>query len=139
MAIWRKEERKREMGNSESSVDANPTDKTKISPNQVTQSPESKPVHTSKTQPQRAKRQKADKKKKKHANGGYDITDGPHIKRLSEQAIDSYNDSLENMRAESESIAEIPFRDYEFPFENMVFEGGGAKGQVYIGCLKVFN
>ena len=36
-------------------------------------------------------------------------------------------------------ISEIDYTEYEYPFENFVFEGGGAKGQVYIGCLKVHS
>ena len=35
------------------------------------------------------------------------------------------------------AILSIPYADYEYPFENLVFEGGGAKGAVYIGCLQV--
>ena len=26
---------------------------------------------------------------------------------------------------------------YEFPFENIVFEGGGAKGLAYVGAIQV--
>ena len=29
------------------------------------------------------------------------------------------------------------FKDVEFPFENLVFEGGGNKGMAYVGALKV--
>ena len=28
-------------------------------------------------------------------------------------------------------------KNYEYPFENIVFEGGGAKGLAYIGVLEV--
>ena len=34
-------------------------------------------------------------------------------------------------------IAKTRYQDYVYPFENLVFEGGGAKGQVYVGCLQV--
>lgn len=36
-----------------------------------------------------------------------------------------------------EIIDKIDYRAYEYPFENLVFEGGGAKGQVYVGALQV--
>ena len=35
------------------------------------------------------------------------------------------------------SVLEAHYQDYDYPFENLVFEGGGAKGQVYVGCLQV--
>ena len=35
------------------------------------------------------------------------------------------------------SVLEAHYHDYDYPFENLVFEGGGAKGQVYVGCLQV--
>ncbi|KAI8517743.1 hypothetical protein Bbelb_037600 [Branchiostoma belcheri] len=31
------------------------------------------------------------------------------------------------------------FRKYKFPFENLVLEGGGAKGMAYVGALKVLE
>ena len=36
-------------------------------------------------------------------------------------------------------IPEIPqeIRDYQFPFENLVLEGGGCKTYSYMGALKV--
>ena len=42
---------------------------------------------------------------------------------------------LENIKMTS--VLEAHYHDYDYPFENLVFEGGGAKGQVYIGCLQV--
>ena len=29
------------------------------------------------------------------------------------------------------------FRNFDFPFENLIFEGGGNKGMAYVGALKV--
>ncbi|XP_078581234.1 uncharacterized protein LOC144864770 [Branchiostoma floridae x Branchiostoma japonicum] len=49
---------------------------------------------------------------------------------------------------ESKPVAELPhdlgeaarkFRDYDFPFENLVLEGGGAKGIAYVGAMKVLE
>ena len=31
----------------------------------------------------------------------------------------------------------IDVKKYEFPFENLVFEGGGSKGIAYVGAIKV--
>ena len=38
-----------------------------------------------------------------------------------------------------ERVPEIPqeIRDYQFPFENLVLEGGGCKTYSYMGALKV--
>ncbi|CAI9728168.1 XP_036362369.1uncharacterized protein LOC115216174 [Octopus vulgaris] len=33
----------------------------------------------------------------------------------------------------------IDLKDYEYPFENLVFEGGGNKGIAYCGCLHVLE
>ncbi|XP_055864358.1 uncharacterized protein YqhO-like [Biomphalaria glabrata] len=30
----------------------------------------------------------------------------------------------------------VQIEDYEFPFENLIFEGGGNKGTSYVGCLQ---
>ena len=57
--------------------------------------------------------------------------------RMSRRARESYQDSLENLRIQRNAIMDIRYKDYVYPFENLVFEGGGAKGQCYIGCLKV--
>ena len=35
------------------------------------------------------------------------------------------------------SVLEAQYHDYDYPFENIVFEGGGTKGHSYIGCLQV--
>lgn len=57
--------------------------------------------------------------------------------RMSRQGREAYYESLDDHKRVTETILNIRYQDYEFPFENLVFEGGGAKGQVYIGCLKV--
>ncbi|XP_038069893.1 uncharacterized protein LOC119739137 [Patiria miniata] len=31
------------------------------------------------------------------------------------------------------------FQGYEFPFENLAFEGGGSKGMAYVGMIRVFE
>mgnify|MGYP001801457567 CR=1 FL=1 len=36
-----------------------------------------------------------------------------------------------------EDIKHIDYKKYEYDFENIVFEGGGAKGIVYAGALEV--
>lgn len=38
-----------------------------------------------------------------------------------------------------DEFSSIDVRDYidQFPFENIVFEGGGVKGMAYLGALKV--
>lgn len=38
-----------------------------------------------------------------------------------------------------DEFSSIDVRDYidQFPFENLVFEGGGVKGLGYLGALKV--
>ena len=36
-----------------------------------------------------------------------------------------------------EDIKLIDYQKYEYDFENIVFEGGGAKGNVYAGALEV--
>lgn len=34
-------------------------------------------------------------------------------------------------------LDDVDFRHYDYPFENLVFEGGGAKVHTYIGAIKV--
>ena len=46
-------------------------------------------------------------------------------------------DAAKDRQAIREAIGSIPYTEYDYPFENLVFEGGGAKGAVYIGCLQV--
>ena len=38
----------------------------------------------------------------------------------------------------STSHEEDIYRGFNFPFENLVFEGGGNKGMAYVGALQVF-
>ena len=56
---------------------------------------------------------------------------------LSEDAKQSVSKSVNKMKAEHEQISEIPYLDYEFPFENIALEGGGVKGLVYCGAMEV--
>lgn len=59
------------------------------------------------------------------------------LNRMSSTAERLFHDEVDAVRDHAEVIADIPYQQYEYPFENLVFEGGGAKGQVYIGCLEV--
>lgn len=59
------------------------------------------------------------------------------LMRISSSAERHCKDSINSLKSQAESIVEIDYKKYEYPFENLVFEGGGAKGQVYIGCLQV--
>ena len=38
----------------------------------------------------------------------------------------------------SRSMEDLLIRSQEYPFENLVFEGGGSKGMAYVGALQVF-
>lgn len=42
-----------------------------------------------------------------------------------------------NNNDSSSSVDEI-YAGFDFPFENLVFEGGGNKGMAYVGALQVF-
>lgn len=57
---------------------------------------------------------------------------------MSESGYEQFVESVNDIKEASRQIGQIPYQDYEYPFENLVFEGGGAKGQVYIGGLQVF-
>ena len=59
------------------------------------------------------------------------------MKKLSTEGEKQYQDSLDSVRDKIDRIEDIRYEDYEYEFENIVFEGGGAKGRVYIGCLQV--
>jgi len=56
---------------------------------------------------------------------------------LSKAARKQFEKSVDKIIAQSDKISQIPYEEYEYPFENLVFEGGGAKGQVYVGCMQV--
>ena len=58
---------------------------------------------------------------------------------LSEQARAKVSRRAANMEAINKQIEEIPYLEYEYPFENVAFEGGGAKGMVYVGAYRVSN
>lgn len=36
-------------------------------------------------------------------------------------------------------VKDIMYEEYDYPFENLCFEGGGVKGLVYAGAYKVSN
>ena len=56
------------------------------------------------------------------------------LESVSKSLYKRHQDERDEVRRK---IDEIDYREYEYPFENFVFKGGGAKGQVYIGCLEV--
>ena len=56
------------------------------------------------------------------------------VAHVSKSVVKRQKDKDDEVRRK---IDEIDYRDYEYPFENFVFKGGGAKGLVYIGCLEV--
>lgn len=45
----------------------------------------------------------------------------------------------ERLRRGSTSCEEAVYKGYPFPFENLVFEGGGNKGMAYVGALQVLE
>lgn len=47
-------------------------------------------------------------------------------------------ETTERVRRGSTSYEEDVYKGYPFPFENLVFEGGGNKGMAYVGALQVF-
>ena len=58
------------------------------------------------------------------------------------RAKDSVHNELLNVKynpvhPEYEEIRAIDYMKYNYDFENIVFEGGGAKGAVYVGALEV--
>ena len=46
-------------------------------------------------------------------------------------------ETTDRYRRGSTSHEEDMYRDFPFPFENLVFEGGGNKGMAYVGALQV--
>lgn len=47
-------------------------------------------------------------------------------------------ETTERVRRGSTSYEEDVYKGHPFPFENLVFEGGGNKGMAYVGALQVF-
>lgn len=47
-------------------------------------------------------------------------------------------ETTDRVRRGSTSCEEDCYKGYAFPFENLVFEGGGNKGMAYVGALQVF-
>lgn len=45
--------------------------------------------------------------------------------------------TAERVRRGSTSHEEAVYKNFTFPFENLVFEGGGNKGMAYVGALQV--
>ena len=57
-------------------------------------------------------------------------------------ALESFKASLTEaqygtMGDEHRTALEARIEDYDFPFENLIFEGGGVKGLALIGAVKV--
>ena len=73
-----------------------------------------------------------------------DRTKKRSTKSQSKALIDSASqtahvDLINHLQANSSQhcLDQIDFWNYEYPFENLVFEGGGAKVHTYIGAIKV--
>lgn len=73
-----------------------------------------------------------------------DKTKKRSTKSQSKALIDSasqtaHMDLINHLQANSSQhcLDDIDFWNYEYPFENLVFEGGGAKVHTYIGAIKV--
>lgn len=45
------------------------------------------------------------------------------------------NDSIKSWYTDHSSIRQIEYENYEYPYENIVFEGGGSKGIAYAGAV----
>lgn len=50
---------------------------------------------------------------------------------------ESLSGNVPEQESHREEIRDIDYMKYEYDFENIVFEGGGAKGIVYVGALEV--
>ena len=57
--------------------------------------------------------------------------------QLSEQGQRIVDDVVNKKREEHSHILNIAYGDYEYPFENLAFEGGGTKGAVYAGVVQL--
>jgi hypothetical protein len=80
---------------------------------------------------------KRSKKKSTKPKSSEDEKNCTSMFSLSEDAKKSVSESVNRMKAEQDQISEIPYLDYEFPFENLALEGGGVKGLVYAGAMQV--
>ena len=56
---------------------------------------------------------------------------------LSDQGQKIVEDIVNKKKEEQSHILHVSYEEYEYPFENMAFEGGGTKGGVYAGVVKV--
>ena len=56
---------------------------------------------------------------------------------LSDQGQRIVEDVVNKKKEEQSHILNISYEEYEYPFENMAFEGGGTNGGVYAGVVKV--
>jgi len=58
---------------------------------------------------------------------------------INSASITAHKDLISNLEKNSSQhcLDDIDFRNYDYPFENFVFEGGGAKVHTYIGAIKV--
>jgi len=61
----------------------------------------------------------------------------PKRKNLSLAGIEQLNESLQELKEETQNISDINITQYDFQFENLAFEGGGVKGISFLGCIKV--
>lgn len=57
--------------------------------------------------------------------------------QLSDIGASQVRRTTNKLQALHQQIRDIPYQDYEYPFENIVMEGGGAKGLAYVGALQV--
>ncbi|KAI8488063.1 hypothetical protein Bbelb_341810 [Branchiostoma belcheri] len=61
------------------------------------------------------------------------------------KAVDSCNGKMGNNGSTPSTPAKLPvidgtrFRKYDFPFENLVMEGGGVKGLAHLGAVKILD
>ena len=80
---------------------------------------------------------KSNRSSLKPAKKDYDDDDNVSMFCLSLKAQKSVEESVNKIKAQHQHILDIPYEDYEYPFENIAFEGGGCKGLVYLGVLQV--
>lgn len=88
-----------------------------------------------------------------NGNAKHDLMNG-QAKKISTTSLDPKNffeaatllgsvgslraaETTEKVRRGSTSHEEAVYKGFSFPFENLVFEGGGNKGMAYVGALQV--